>query len=95
MQKAQKKAVFPPRRLRKRAVAVAMNGKVRLPVLARKLGVSLKNVRGWKRKFQGQIKGRPLPAKKVWKHVDLVQALLQRARIQSRIVKLKAALREA
>jgi hypothetical protein len=95
MQKRQKKFIFPSKRLKKRVVAVALNGKIRLPVLARKLRVPLKKVRRWKQKFQGQIKRRQLPAKKARRHLNLIQALGQRERVRVRIVKLKAALKKA
>ena len=92
MQNTKKKVVFPNRWLRKRVVALAVNGKVRLPVLARKIGVPTHKVRRWKQRFAGQIQKRPLKGKQVQKRLDLVQALVERARIQAKIDRLKAAL---
>jgi BioD-like phosphotransacetylase family protein len=88
-----KKSGFPGRRFKKRAVMVAINGGVRLGVLANQLQIPLKKVRRWKQKFQGEIKRRQLPAKKVQAHLNLLQAFSQRSQIQSRIVELKGALR--
>ena len=90
-----RKNMFPNRGFKKRVVEVVVNGKLRLPRVAKKLGVPLKKVRAWKRKFQGQIKRQQLPAKKARAHIDLIQAIAQRARAHSRVIKLKTALQKA
>ena len=71
-----------PRRLKKRAIAIAINGNVRLPVLAKTLEVPLPKLTRWKHRFQEQVQGGQWPAKKTKNHL---------ARLQSRISKLKAA----
>jgi uncharacterized protein YjcR len=93
MQKKATASTVLSRRLKKRAVAVALNGKIRLPILARKLRVSLKQLKRWKRRFGEKIQKRQLPAKKARKHLKLLLALSQRAQAQARVIKLKAALR--
>jgi len=75
-------------------VAVAINGKVKLPVLAKKLGIPLKKVKSWKQRFQKQIKRRPLSPKKARNHLNLMQAMRQHARLRMRIKRLKTALRK-
>jgi uncharacterized small protein (DUF1192 family) len=71
-----------PRRLKKRAIAIAINGNVRLPVLAKTLEVPLPKLTRWKHRFQDQVQGGQWPAKKTKNHL---------ARLQSRISNLKAA----
>ena len=95
MKKKEKKNIFPNQHLKKRVVAVAVNGNLRLPFVAKKLGLPLKNVRAWKRKFQGQVKRIQLPGKKARMHIDLLRAIVQRARAHSRVIKLRTALEKA
>jgi len=95
MEKKKKKNMFPNRRLKKRVVEVVISGNLRLPVVAKKLGLPLKEVRAWKRKFKGQVKRLQLPGKKARLHIDLIHAIIQRARAHSRVIKLRAALGKA